>query len=791
MALIDQPLPNLFGGVSQQPALSRYLNQLEAQVNCTSDPVEGLKKRPPTEHVKKIVSGSLTGRPSFFKIDRDPDNRYLGMIHSGQVRVFDMLTGVEKTVTGGTNAYLATSTPHRSIRQLTVADYTFLANREITTARTTAASPSRGFEGLISVRGANYGKEYSVVTRHKVGSSFGAASYTTPRGDVASHIDTTNTEYIALQLATQLAADPNGPEVVEQIGSVIYVSDPSTDFTIEVEDQQGNEAMKALKDNVQRFSDLPEKAKEGLVLRIAGDQTSAFDDYWVRFTGSVWEETLQPESFTSLDPATLPHALIRNPDGTFKLEALPWVDRAVGDDDSCPFPSFLGQKISSMFYFRNRLGFLADENVILSQAGDYFNFFRTTVTQLLPGDPIDTPASDASGESSPVSILEHAVAFDKKLVIFARNAQFIMGSSGTLTPAEAEIDPVTSFACSAICRPVALGRYIYFPFDRDGATGLREFYVDGASQTEDAEEVTAHCPTYLPANILSMSGSTLENVLVALPENDTNKVFVYEYFWGNNEKLQSSWGMWEFSPNDEVLFFDFIENVGYMVIKRTDGYHLEKVRFRPGLTDTGLSYFSCLDHRVDSTQYTAVYAPVAQTTTITLPYAVPADAVVATGYSAGGLHAPGILVPILSRTGDTLTVAGNVTTWNLVIGVPYAQSFTLSRPYAMQSSGNGGRVANTAAVLKVKDYSLDYAGVGYFKAIFTPAYRAEVVKEFSGRILGATAVTVPPLEEGTFRMKTPTANIHWSLTVENASVFPSAFLSASWRGIVESKSTRV
>lgn len=790
MALIDQPLPNLFGGVSQQPALSRYLNQLEAQVNCASDPVEGLKKRPPTEHVKKIISGSLAGRPSFIKIDRDPDNRYLGMIHGGQVRVFDMLTGGEKTVTGGTNAYLNTDTPHRSIRQLTVADYTFLVNREVTTRRTGATSPARGYEGLISVRGANYGKTYT-VTLEMAGSTAVVAFYSTPRGDVASHIDQTNTAHIANALATQLAANANGPQTVEQIGSVIYLSDPGTDFKITVEDEQGNEAMKALKDNVQRFSDLPEKAKEGLVLRISGDQTSAFDDYWVRYTGTVWEETLQPPSWTSLDPATLPHALIRNPDGTFKLEAIPWVDRAVGDEDSNPFPSFLNQKISSMFYFRNRLGFLADENVILSQAGDYFNFFRTTVTQLLPSDPIDTPASDASGESSPVSILEHAVAFDKKLVIFARNAQFIMGSSGTLTPAEAEIDPVTSFACSALCRPVALGRHIYFPFDRDGASGLREFYVDGAAQTEDAEEVTAHCPTYLPANILSMSGSTLENVLVALPESDTNKVFVYEYFWGNNEKLQSSWGTWEFSPGDEVLFFDFLENVGFVVIKRTDGYHLEKVRFRPGLTDTGLSYFTCLDHRVDSSQYTSLYAPVDQETTLTLPYAVPTEAVVVTGHSASALHAPGVLVPILSRTGDTLVVAGNVTTWNLVVGVPYTQSFTLSRPYAMQDSGNGGRVANTEAILKVKDYSLDYAGVGYFKAIFTPRYRTPVIKEFSGRILGATAVTVPPLEEGTFRIKTPTRNTHWSLTVENASVFPSAFLSASWRGIVESKSHRV
>jgi hypothetical protein len=763
---------------------------MEEQINCVTDPVEGLKKRPPTEHIKKIISGTLASRPSLFKIDRDPDNQYIGMIEGGRVRVFDINTGVEKTVTGGTNAYLTSATPHKSMRMLSVADYTFIANRETVVGRTSAASTARPFEGLIFVRGANYGKTYTIRHIHKVGSLVGTASFTTPRGDAASHIDTTNTTYIATRLAAALAASPYGPETVEQIGSVIYVSDPSADFTMELEDAQGGEAMKGFKDNIQRFSDLPAKAKEGLVLRIAGDQTSAFDDYWVQYVNGVWQETVQPQSLTSLDPATMPHALIRNPDGSFRLEALPWVDRAVGDDDSCPFPSFLGQKISSMFYFRNRLGFLADENVILSQAGDYFNFFRTTATQLLPGDPIDTPASDASGESSPVSILEHAVAFDKKLVIFARNAQFIMGSSGTLTPAEAEIDPVTSFACSPDCRPVALGRYIYFAFDRDGASGLREFYVDGAAQTEDAQEVTAHCPTFLPTGILSMSGSTLENVLVALPETNANKVYVYEYFWGNNEKLQSAWGSWEFPATDEVLFFDFIENVGFMVFRRADGYHLEKVRFRPGLVDEALDYFTCLDHRVDSTQYTSAYNPVPQTTTLTLPYDAPAGISVATGFSSGLLHAPGVTVPVVSQTGNTVTVAGNVTAWNLVIGVPYTQRFTFTRPYLMQGSANGGTVANTEAILKVKDYAIDFEGAGYFKAIFSPSYRTPVIKEFSGRILGATAASVPPLEEGTFRIKTPTKNTLWSLSIENSSIFPSSFLSASWRGIVESKATR-
>lgn len=47
MALITHDIPNLIGGVSQQPDAIRLPNQCEAQVNAISSPVRGLHKRPP------------------------------------------------------------------------------------------------------------------------------------------------------------------------------------------------------------------------------------------------------------------------------------------------------------------------------------------------------------------------------------------------------------------------------------------------------------------------------------------------------------------------------------------------------------------------------------------------------------------------------------------------------------------------------------------------------------------------------------------------------------------------
>ena len=50
MTLISTSIPNLINGVSQQPPSVRLVTQAEKQENGLSSVVDGLTKRPPTEH---------------------------------------------------------------------------------------------------------------------------------------------------------------------------------------------------------------------------------------------------------------------------------------------------------------------------------------------------------------------------------------------------------------------------------------------------------------------------------------------------------------------------------------------------------------------------------------------------------------------------------------------------------------------------------------------------------------------------------------------------------------------
>mgnify|MGYP003307740127 CR=1 FL=1 len=76
MPLVNRTIPNLVQGVSQQPEVLRLPSQATTQENGYSSVVEGLKKRPPTNHVAKISTGTLSNA-YVHAINRDATERYI------------------------------------------------------------------------------------------------------------------------------------------------------------------------------------------------------------------------------------------------------------------------------------------------------------------------------------------------------------------------------------------------------------------------------------------------------------------------------------------------------------------------------------------------------------------------------------------------------------------------------------------------------------------------------------------------------------------------------------------
>ena len=165
MPLISSSIPNLINGVSQQPAALRLASQCEQMVNCMPSPVEGLKKRPPAQHLAKLFSGSAgAGRPFTTIVDRDGSIKYLVLILDNDIKVFG-LDGSVKTVSkpDGTSYLDIAGEPSSTFRVASVADYTFIVNREKTAAMSATTSPSWGTKSMVFIRSAEYATTYSIT----------------------------------------------------------------------------------------------------------------------------------------------------------------------------------------------------------------------------------------------------------------------------------------------------------------------------------------------------------------------------------------------------------------------------------------------------------------------------------------------------------------------------------------------------------------------------------------------------------------------------------------------------
>lgn len=785
-ALISTTIPNLINGVSQQPYALRLASQCEDQENAYSSVVEGLRKRAGTIHRAKIPNAPA-GSLFTHTINRDKTEQYEVIIGGGDLRVYDLKSGVEKTVAFPQGkGYLTASDPKTQFKAITVADFTFIINRTIAVEQDTVLAPVRAPEALIWIRQGAYGTRYTVTINGI------AQTLTTPDGSNAAHINSVQTDTIAANLIAQLQSAVPGFTFQRAGSSIRVTKNDGGDFSITVNDSQGDQATKLIKGSAQRFSDLPAKSFNGFRVEIAGDQSSSFDNYYVAYednastSSGVWVESVKGGEPIRLKRSTMAHALVREADGTFTFREIEWSDRKVGDLDSNPMPSFVGKTFNDIFFHRNRLGFVADENVVFSRAGDFFNFFRSSATQTLDTDPIDAAVSHIK-----VSIIQHAVPFNETLLLFSEQTQFQLGAADLLTPETISINQTTEFECSLLARPVGSGRNIYFTFNRGQFSGLREYYVDGDTKTNDAVDVTAHVPSYVPRNISKMAGSSSEDVLAMISDLEPNRIYLYKYYWNEGEKLQSSWSKWTFPETDQILSVDFVESELFIVIRRPDGVYIESVPVNPGYADEDFTFGLHIDRKVNETMCSVVYDPETHTTAITPPYEMQPGETYRIISRAGNTGRKRGQVILHEVAGNTFTVRGNLTRFYL--GRDFEMRYKFSTFVIKEEAVGGGQIMVGEGRIQLRKANLTYDNSGYFKVRVTPFRRDPYTYVFSGRVIGSAMNVIGEvaLEAGRFVFPIMSRNDMVDIEIINDNHMPCAFLSAEWEAIYVIRSKRL
>lgn len=625
-------------------------------------------------------------------------------------------------------------------------------------------------------------------------------------GAAQTELNSIKSNDIAQRLAAKLNALPG--YVAGVVGSVIKLTSSTNLISLDTTSSLGDSGLVRIWGNVENFSDLPLICEDGYKVRILGDTTQDADDYYAKFVSDApgqfgkgkWIETVGYSVQSQLDASTMPWQLVRKQDdgggtvtGTpnqlyFEWSQVAWNAQACGDSSTNPAPSFIGKTIADIFFFRNRLGLLADQNVILSEASRYFNFFRTTITTLVDSDPIDVSAAHVS-----VSLLHAAVPLDERLVLFSERTQFVLRADSILTPRTVTIKPALEYENLNTVRPVPTARGIFFAHRRGSFTGMRDLFpVDNVDKL-DAEVITAHVPKYIAGTAVELATSSLEDMLFVLGDEDPSVLFAYKHFWQGQNQVQSAWGRYRFGSGASVRGMGFIENDLYLVIQRTAGLFIERMTIAPGQADDNASYVTYLDRRIDDTQLVSrVYSIVTDATTLTLPYALEAGETTQVVTRCTAPDNGGAILQVISSGGSTIVVSGDHHADALWIGQRYTKRYEFSKPALRQPTNmQGAQTLVATGRYQLLWGTVVYSLTGFFQVEVTPLNRDTYVYPF-GRILGSgnNLIGQVAFESGVFRFPILCKSDETTIVVTNNSPLPSNLQAAEWEANFYSKSSR-
>ena len=320
MAAISQRTVGLIGGVSQQPDSLMLPGQLRECDNYYPDPTFRLVKRPGTQFVRRI-DNSLSGGSWFFICKGLDEKLLLQIANNGTVRLWDAQSGIQETVNtlSGTATTYATHTKNSDLEVLQINDYIFILNRTVTVQDVATTAATQTPFGYVTLTTVAYDTTYRVVID---GTAF---TYNTP----VSSGSNLNANTIISGLVTAINANP--AYVATGVANYIHIRRANNaDFSLEATGSISGTGLVAYKGTVKGVQDLPTQFLNGKVIEVAGDTGTNGDDYYVKFETSnggaqgagTWVETIKPGEVLGLNPTTMPHALIREANGTYTFREL-------------------------------------------------------------------------------------------------------------------------------------------------------------------------------------------------------------------------------------------------------------------------------------------------------------------------------------------------------------------------------------------------------------------------------------------------------------------------------------
>ena len=581
MAAVTQTVSNFLGGISTQTDQKKIEGQLTEALNAYPDPTFGMLKRNGTRFIRTLNKADGTQftdveleNASWFFVQRDSFESYFGCIKDKNIYVWNAVTGVFCTVTNSGASYLDVGVPPATYHFRSVQDTTIITNRsKAPELEPDPTGYAPGKVGEVVLKVVEYSANYTITIN---GTDY---TYKTRNAD---EFEPGNTD-------TKLNADEVLTGLKNAISSVVTVNQYSTSlcltsgtaFTLDGKGGVNNQAIQTFQDTVTDIAKLPPESNDQRYVEVVNSSGND-DNYWLRFVAETkeWKESRSPKASSGFVASTMPHALSSVEENVFTFGPINWRNREAGNSITNPPPSIFpydettktyvspGNFINATFFYNNRFGMLSEDNVILSQSNDPYNFFYRSALTRTDSDPIDINAASVR----PVELFD-VLPDAQGLLIFSKRQQFLLYATSTnlLTPKTAILRSVSNYEMDSSIAPVDIGSTVGFLSKVPAYTRAFSLQTRGLEENPIVLDLSKVVSEYLPNSISELISSP-QNSFIALASRETNDIYIYRYYNNGQKDLFQAWTRW--SMPGKVQGIEIVNDMMLVITEQMNQYSL-------------------------------------------------------------------------------------------------------------------------------------------------------------------------------------------------------------------------
>lgn len=582
-AALDGALKSIIQGVSQQVPRERLDGQVSLQTNMLSDVVRGIRRRPGMRYRHGGIDfGVAWASNQVFAMSVDVDDAAIQILvntaNGGLLVLNESFTVV---LHNAIHPYLVAPAAS-SIQVATLRGHLYICNtsKQPTKVVDTTGTLNPAFTGYFFIPAGQFSKQYNVTAT--VGGVTYTGTYTAPNGNTPGDAALTTPDYIAVALANSLATAAGAALNITSTGSYVYIQSVSP--TLSVTSDSGNSFIVVSNaSRVQSVAELPKRLPSnanGTLMSVGNNPKTAV---WYRYDQAVTNSWLEAGAFGSASSLTnMPIRLAM--DDTYLVSTPVYEGRLAGNDDSNEDPPFLTKPVTGFGVFQGRLVMLCGADVCMSAAGRPLRWYRSTVTELLVADPIYIFSGAATSTN-----FTHCVQFNKDLLLFSRSCQAVIPSgNAVISPTSAQVVITSSYSSTSIATPIVAGRsLLYYSSRSENFASVLEMVPSNTTDSQyTTNDISAHIPRYIPGVVRQATASTTSNSLVLVATGDPRSLFIQEYLWSADEKVQAAWHQWT-APADVVCTW-FVRDTVFVGLRISNTLFIVSVEPQAGDTIGGL-----------------------------------------------------------------------------------------------------------------------------------------------------------------------------------------------------------